>query len=226
MNIIQSIEEAQSAIQSIAKAALTQSIESRGSAVLALSGGSTPKLYLPDVFSLELPWDKVTLVLADERWVPPTDPDSNEKLIEDLRRNTPAQAAFLLSLWSYGSSPEEAAGKSRELALARRLSITLAFLGMGEDGHIASLFPGDSNLETAREYWVPVDAPAPPNVPLPRLSLSPRTLLASGQVVLAFSGKAKYDVWHSAWHNTQTSNDAPVSLLKQHPFLTTFFISE
>lgn len=217
MSVIKTVEDGRSAIASAAHMALTKAMEICGRAGLALSGGSTPKQYLPDVFSLELDWHKVDLILADERWVPPTDSRSNEKLIEDLRRDTPAQNANLISLWSFGTDPQEAAHASRKMAHGQKLNIDLALLGMGEDGHIASLFPGDQALNSTESYWIAVDAPAPPNVPLPRLSLSPKTLLGSKELILVFSGRRKYELWEQASSGRAALHEYPVSLLNRHP---------
>lgn len=224
MRVIKNGDEGRFAIKSTAHAALTQGIRIRGEAVLALSGGSTPKHYLPDVFSLELNWQRVTLILADERWVPPTDPLSNEKLIEDLRRDTPAEAATLFSLWSCGGSPQEAARNSQKMAQGQNMRIDLALLGMGEDGHIASLFPGDTSLTSTKPYWIPVDAPSPPNVPLARLSLTPTALLESHNLVLVFSGGAKFRVWTRAWKSDGSPSRFPANLLKAHKSLQTICI--
>jgi len=226
MTVIRTLEDARSSIQRTAETALTEGIDSRGKAVLALSGGSTPKLYLPAIFSMDVPWEQVTLALADERWTPPSNQDSNEKLIQDLRQGTPAKAASLLSLWDFGSNPEAAADRGREFANENDLSIDLAILGMGEDGHIASLFPGHESLEDKRDFWIPIETPPAPNAPLPRLSLSPKSLLGCQHVILAFSGQKKYDVWQRAWHGTQIADELPVSILKEHPRLTVICISE
>ena len=218
--------EAADCIAQLAKRELQAALALKGQAVIALSGGSTPIIYLPAVFSLDLDWAKIGLVLADERWVPPDHADSNERLIDSLRQDSPAQSATLISLWSQGSNPDQAAQSGRKKAQDDHMEIDLTFLGMGADGHIASLFPNDPALDSDEPYWIAVDAPSLPNVPVARLSLSPKTLIDSRNLVLVFSGQEKYAVWRSAWRGTQTASESPVSTLKEHPRLSVFCISE
>lgn len=125
-------------------AALRAALDARERATLLVSGGSTPAPVYVALSRLPLPWTQVDVGLVDERWLPPNDPDSNARLAYDtLLRERAASAAF---------APLVRLGDSIESALAAanmpgRADPDVAVLGMGGDGHVASLFPGAPDLE-------------------------------------------------------------------------------
>jgi 6-phosphogluconolactonase len=135
----------------------------------ALSGGQTPVGFYSRLASLEgLPWDRTHIFLVDERFVPPDDADSNYKMIFEVLLNKihiPSQNVHSIS--TVGLSPETSAGKYEgELRLFFGLSpqgipeFDLALLGVGEDGHTASLFPGSEALKEKEHLVARVTAPA------------------------------------------------------------------
>jgi 6-phosphogluconolactonase len=140
--------------------AVRQAVQARGRAVVALSGGSTPRdVYRRLSGELALPWDRIELFFGDERPVPPTDKDSNFRM---------AKEALFDPLAQQGKSPKvhrvEAekgaaeAARRYEAELKRVLGeampqFDLVLLGLGPDGHTASLFPGTAGLEE-RSRWV------------------------------------------------------------------------
>jgi len=212
-------DEALQRIVQLAKSSLSATLEQKDQAVLALSGGGTPTKYLPAVFSEDLDWLRIQLVLVDERWVPPDHPESNEGLINSLRANQPASAASLVSLWSCGADPHAAAQTASHRAAEENLEIDLAFLGMGDDGHTASLFPADAALKDRSHYWIAVEAPEPPNVPLPRLSLSRPALMETKHACLVFTGQDKLSLWQRIESSPgQTENYPVAELLSHHSF--------
>ena len=212
-------KEALQHVAELAKRTLSATLERKDRAVLALSGGSTPKSYLPVVFSQDLDWSRIQIVLVDERWVPPDHADSNEGLINALRAHQQASAALLFSLWPCGSDPRAAAQTASQTADEQNLEIDLAFLGMGDDGHTASLFPGDAALQDRSRYWIAVKAPEPPNVPLPRLSLTRRALMDSKRVCLVFNGQGKLSLWQKLEQSLNHRENYPVAELLAHPGL-------
>ena len=173
---------------------LRQGLGERGEATLAASGGQTPARTYQLLQNADLAWKAVTVVPTDERWVPPTSPESNEGLLRRSLLVGEAGKARLLSLWSEHPTPGKAAACA-DLAVSACLPFDVALLGMGEDGHVASLFPGSPALEEGLDLdsdriciAAPVGHPAPS---LPRLSLTLRALLDARLVVLLISGEAK-----------------------------------
>ncbi|VVO19070.1 6-phosphogluconolactonase [Pseudomonas fluorescens] len=171
---------------------LSDAISERGTAVLVVSGGRSPVAFFQHLAKQTLDWANVVVSLADERWVPVEHPDSNAGLLKRYLLQGPAANAQFLSLYSAAANIERAAEHADRL-LAELPSIDVLILGMGDDGHTASLFPKSPNLEEAlkadgsRRCW-PMLAPT---VPHQRLSMS-RALLASAKTtVLSISGQSK-----------------------------------
>ena len=119
---------------------LSQGIASRGSASLVVSGGSTPKGLFKTLSSTELDWKRVTVLLADERWVPETHADSNSAMVKSLLLQGEAAAATWINI---GAGQEDADAEVARVAeiLSAMDSFDVVVLGMGADSHTASLFP-------------------------------------------------------------------------------------
>ena len=171
---------------------LSDAIDARGTATLVVSGGRSPVAFFQNLAKQGLDWSKVTITLADERWVPVEHADSNAGLLKKYLLQGPAAKARFLSLYSATANLEEAAEQADRL-LAELPAIDVLVLGMGDDGHTASLFPNSPNLSEAlkadgtRRCW-PMLAPT---VPHQRLTMS-RALLASAHyTVLSISGSSK-----------------------------------
>ena len=128
---------------------LSAAVEERGSASLVVSGGRTPEALFQRLSRAEIPWSKVTVTLADERWVPESDPDSNAALVKRTLLQGRAAEARFLPLYGGEETPEagQAACEQRLEEIERPFDLVL--LGMGEDGHTASLFPGAETLQAA-----------------------------------------------------------------------------
>ncbi len=179
--------------------ALRAAVDVRGTASLVVSGGSTPVPFFRQLAATELPWASVMITLADERWVAENDPQSNARLVRDnLLRGAAAEARFI-SLKTAAADPfagaEEAAQRLREVP--RPFDVVI--LGMGEDGHTASLFPHSPQLGRA------LDEDAPPcfgvhgtKPPRERITLTRRALLDSRWIVLHIGGEAKWRVLEQA----------------------------
>ncbi|MGR4863507.1 6-phosphogluconolactonase [Caulobacter sp. LARHSG274] len=182
------------ATASVLVAALNDAVAKRGHAGFAATGGTTPAPVYDRLATLTLPWDKVTVTLTDERFVPPSDASSNEGLVRrHLLVGAAAKAAFA-PLYFDGADPEEAALKAQD-GVAAALPFGVVLLGVGGDGHFASLFPGNPALEagldpkTARSVIaVPPGSPAPD---LPRISLTFQALIQASLIVLLVTGQAK-----------------------------------
>lgn len=166
--------------------ALTAGIAARGSASLALAGGSTPAPVYRLLSQAGLDWSKVTVVLTDERKVAPDHPDSNARMLRQTLLTGPASQAAFAAL--------------TEEAVARLLPFDGVLLGMGEDGHFASLFPGNPALAAglsgdALTIDVPAGEPAPPQT---RCSLTLKALTGAAGAILLVTGTAKRAVLEKA----------------------------
>ncbi|MBN8533627.1 MAG: 6-phosphogluconolactonase [Rhizobiales bacterium] len=188
---------------------LRRAVEDHGQASAALPGGSTPGPFLVALAKQDLPWKFITLMPTDERFVPADHPRSNERMMMTCLAPALANGARWVSFAPDGpvAGPESlAAGIA--LAIEPRLPLSVVVSGMGDDGHIASLFPGDDRLADPAHLW-PVVAAAYPRGHEPRLTLSPPVLRASRQIALLFSGLRKQQVFADAL----LARDKPVALL-------------
>ena len=178
----------------------------------AATGGSTPKACYEQLRERPIDWSRVDVTLGDERWVPPSSPDSNQGMLQAELLQGGAAPARLVPLWRDLASPE-ATAEAAEPDIAALLPFEVVLLGMGEDGHFASLFPGSPalaeglDLDTPRLcIGVPAGAPAPPQ---PRISLTLRALVETRLVVLLITGEAKLRMLRSA----MAGADLPVRAL-------------
>ena len=171
---------------------LRTAISARGEAVLVVSGGRSPVAFFQHLAKQGLDWSKVTVTLADERWVPVEHADSNAGLLKTHLLQGAAAKAKFLSLYSAAANLEDAASQADRL-LAELPAIDVLVLGMGDDGHTASLFPNSPNLNEAlqpdgtRRCW-PMLAPT---VPHQRLTMSRALLATANYTVLSISGSSK-----------------------------------
>lgn len=181
-------------------AKLAGAIAERGEASLAVSGGSTPRKLFEVLSETAIQWDRVTVVLVDERIVPPDSERANQRLVrETLLQNHAADAHFVPFETGLGS-PNENAGRSDELFAGVPWPLDAAVLGMGTDGHTASFFPhGDrlaDALDTSREDRVlPMQAEGAGEV---RLTLTLPVLLDARFLALHIEGEEKLGVFDTA----------------------------
>ena len=182
---------------------LNDAIQAQGTATLVVSGGRSPVAFFQSLIKQPLDWSKVVVSLADERWVPVEHADSNAGLLKKHLLQGPAAKARFVGLYNVAANLEDAADQA-DRALAELPPIDVLILGMGDDGHTASLFPNSPNLAEAlnpdnpRRCW-PMRAPT---VPHQRLSMS-RSLLASAKTkVLSISGQGKLNTLNDALGGT------------------------
>ncbi|OLU34396.1 6-phosphogluconolactonase [Pseudomonas sp. PA15(2017)] len=197
--------------------ALRAAIDSRGQATLVVSGGRSPIAFFKALAQQPLPWAKVLVSLADERWVPTSHEDSNEALVRRHLLQGPAAEARLLGLYQRAGSLEEAA-ELAEQTLRDLPGIDVLVLGMGTDGHTASLFPDSPNLEQALgdqcpRRCLPMLAP---NVPHQRLTLTLPLLGAARLPLLAIEGPGKLAVLEQALQQDNQKN-MPISAFLRAP---------
>lgn len=182
--------------------ALAAAVRARGQAVLAVSGGSTPALFFEKLTGADIPWSDVKVTLVDERRVPPDSPRSNARLVnETLMKNCAAAARFVPL-----ASPAD--------ALSR---LDVVVLGMGTDGHTASLFPGGDRLADAldpacRENAVAMTAPGAGEQ---RVTYVLRVILAA-RLFLHIEGEAKREAFEKAKAEGPV-DDMPVRAILRSP---------
>jgi 6-phosphogluconolactonase len=198
-------------------ARLRAAIDQRCCALLAVSGGRSPIAFLQALGRTALDWGAVTVILVDERCVPSTHPDSNTALVrQHLLRDDAAVARFIPFFEAVPAALDDAALTTLQQQAEARLAplpwpVDVAMLGMGLDGHTASLFPGAPGtahaLTTAAHCaWVrPLDADHP------RLTLTLATLLQARHLALQMAGPAKQAVYARALQGADPR--LPVSLL-------------
>lgn len=179
---------------------LVSALEHEERISFAVPGGSTPGPLFDVLASVTLPWERVSVLPTDERWVPEDDPRSNARLIRERLLTGKAAAASFVSLHADTETPEEALG-----ALAARVEplrpISVLLLGMGEDMHVASLIPGGDKLALALSKAAPpVVAIRAPGVPEPRVTLSAPVLDGALAKHLLITGKAKREALERARH--------------------------
>ncbi len=154
---------------------LRSAISSEGRASLAVPGGTTPGPIFDTLSAVELDWDKVHVLLSDERWVPETSERSNTGLVKRRLLTGHAAAAHYLPLYAEAEAPEARLAEL-EQSLAPHLPLSVVLLGMGADMHTASIFPGADRLDEALNgsaILVPMRAPGAPE---PRITLSAKVL--------------------------------------------------
>ncbi|BEQ16055.1 6-phosphogluconolactonase [Desulfoferula mesophila] len=182
------------------RAAALRAVEARGEFSLALAGGSTPlEAYRLMGGDPAFPWAQTQVFWGDERCVPAEHPDSNRGAA--LAALGPPQALPPDNLHPIRGqlAPQEAARDYEwrlkgYFAQQGRPEFDLALLGLGPDGHVASLFPGGHGLAQGAAWVVPVPAPAHLEPSVPRVSLSLWALNQARQILLLVSGAAKAPV--------------------------------
>ena len=175
---------------------LSAAITVRGSASIAVSGGSTPKAFFQALSSRSIDWPKVTVALVDERFVPADNPRSNHLLVQENLLKDKAAAANFLPLYQAAASVEEAAVIATEKTNSIGHPFDIAILGMGNDGHTASFFPGGSNLKTALDPNTPrgIITMEAEGAGEPRLTFTFSSLQDARLLVLHIEGEGKKDV--------------------------------
>jgi 6-phosphogluconolactonase len=174
---------------------LKAAIAAEGKASLVVSGGRTPVGFFHLLSQCQLDWSKVTVALADERWVNADHAASNEKLVrENLLINEAFSAEYLaLKNTAENAVDGEAECQQRLNAVGR---FTVVILGMGDDGHTASLFPGSDALERGLDMHSGADciAVTPLDAPHERMSMTLPRLLNAESLVIHISGASKQQV--------------------------------
>ena len=188
---------------------------------VALSGGSTPKLLYrllaSDEFRDTVPWNSIQFFFGDERWVPLTHPDSNYKLANDeLFTKVAVQPENIFPMPTEDLSPEQAA-QLYEATLRRAFQeeglplFDLIFLGMGDDGHTASLFPHTDVIYESKKL---VASPFVEKLKSHRITLTPPMLLSADRVLFMVAGASKAPALREVLQGEYNFEQYPSQLLR------------
>lgn len=207
-------DEASRAAAERLASALGRRLDAQDEASIVVSGGSTPADCLKALSHAELDWSNVHIVLSDERWVPPTSDDSNERMVGETLLVNGASTAQLLPMFADDTTVDDRAVELDKAIRSLPFPFAATLLGMGADGHFASLFPDADDLDTgldpdANKLATVVRTASSPH---PRLSLTMAALSRADEVLLLVFGDEKRRTLEAAFE----SDDLPVArLLRQ-----------
>ncbi len=173
----------------------------RGQASLVVPGGASARALFLRLAKADIPWPLVTATLTDERWVTITNEESNEKSVREHLLTGPAKALRFVGLKSAEREPEAAENTCERRLKAVPRPFDLVILGMGVDGHIASLFPGAPGIQDALASSNPraYQFIQPPSAQHPvRMTLTLNTLLDSRHLILLIAGHEKWQTYQHA----------------------------
>lgn len=201
---------------------LAAAIQARGFSVLSVSGGKSPVALFEALRVIDIDWSRVRVTLVDERCVPRIHPDSNALLVQThLLQDLAAKAQLVFMV----ASAAEPLGSPAVQAKAASLALTAAgvadvlVLGMGADGHTASLFPDAPNLTDALDLrntqtCVSIELAHPPaNAPYARITQTLAQILSARHIVLPLTGTDKLNTLQQAWK--QATPALPISFVLQ-----------
>ncbi|HVJ02861.1 MAG TPA: 6-phosphogluconolactonase [Sphingomonas sp.] len=188
---------------------IESAIDARGAAVIALAGGKTPLPIYEKLAKAKLDWKRVTIVPGDDRIVPLGDPLSN---VTAIGKVFIPKGARVIPLVSDKAPDYKAAGRSADALLQDvHWPLDLCLLGVGSDGHCASIFPGpdyDEALNGPRERRAlgVMPDPLPPEAPVARVTLSRAAIVSARALMIAVTGQQKRDVLEAAIEQGASSN--------------------
>jgi 6-phosphogluconolactonase len=188
--------------------AIDTSVRRTGACSIALSGGSTPRpVYARLALSPRIAWQKVHIYFGDERCVPPGDPSSNYHMAQEaLLKSVRIPAAQVHRIRGEHPDPESAA-RDYDAVLPEQLDLIL--LGVGADGHIASIFPGSIVGMDPSRHAVHTRSPLPPS---DRISITPRVIEAADALLVMASGSDKAEVIARALTSETDPGQVPARL--------------
>jgi len=179
---------------------LKEAILEKNSATLLVSGGNTPKLFFQELSKMKLDWRCVTIGLVDERWINPSNSDSNANLVDTFLLQNEAKKAKFVPIYLENcdcfSSEEKCSQTYKEIFSHSDVLI----LGMGNDGHTASLFPQSPELKEgldlkSKKFCISID---PVYAKYSRMSLTLKSILDAKNLFLHLQNKEKLDVYNEA----------------------------
>jgi len=196
--------------------AIDLALDQRDRAQIALSGGSTPARAYEQLGHEHLPWDRVDVVLGDERWVAADDPSSNALMLRNtlLKEGQPGRRACFhpvptVDLASPEASADAFADLVSQICSGHPPVFDLMLLGLGDDGHTASLFPG-TEAPAVRDRWTTIGR----GKGLDRITLTAPVLSAARQVVFLVSGEGKREALARLLDPAESPERTPAKLVQ------------
>ena len=179
---------------------LTNGITANGQASLVVSGGSTPVGLFEQLSGTDISWQNVMITLVDERWVEPTENDSNEHLVRNYLLKDKAAAATFIGMKNFKATATGGEKECEHHLQSAPRPFDVLILGMGGDGHTASLFPGAEKLAAATDMDSTKTCMgiAPLTAPHERMTLTLPAILDSRQIFLHITGEDKKNVLKKA----------------------------
>lgn len=199
MNIVEqkyeSIEDAACALAIDMADNLREAISTRGQSLIAVSGGNTPQKVFKYLRKEKVDWSKVAITLTDERWVPNDHQESNEKLVRTYLLKYLSQEVKFIPFYRDQRSLKEGVKSCERRLKTLQLPFDAVYLGIGTDGHFASLFPQDEALNVTDSFCVGIEATSSR---LARVSLTKSSILNARKIYLLFSGEDKLITYRGA----------------------------
>lgn len=196
---------------------ITNQVKLKNSFILAVSGGSSPiPLFKSLAVRKDIPWQKGRITLIDERCVSNTDNASNEKLVKEHLLTNAAQNVDFMPLYQGNTTVEQCVKKLNEQYQHTRIDIGI--LGMGLDGHTASLFPCSGEFQQVLNSQQPYAYITPGTAPYQRITLTLTALVAINSLYLFIPGKEKLDRFNVILNGED--NQSPLAYLlekREHP---------
>ena len=196
---------------------LVKAIDARGKASIALSGGTSPARCMQLLSEKDLDWSKVTITLSDERWLPEDHPRSNHLLIKNNMLINKAKDSHFLPLYCEAENIEDGAKKLQktleESLQPSQGGFDVCLLGMGADGHFASLFPDSEQLSdglTSDNLLIAVESPS---VPEKRISMTLNCITKASKIYLLIAGKEKCRILQNVLDQKEGRPNLPIESL-------------
>jgi 6-phosphogluconolactonase len=202
-----SVEEMADAVAGDVGFIIESALDARGEALIAIPGGKTPLPIYAKLAKAKLNWKKVTIIPTDDRLVPLTDEKSNIRALAQAFLPAGARVFPITS----DISDYKLAGNSANAKLADlKFPLDLAWLGVGSDGHTASIFPGPDlqgalDAPKARRAMGVMPDPLPPEAPVARVTLTRAAILSARTVMITITGQEKRDLLEQAIADGQSS---------------------
>ena len=198
--------------QRIAKI-MSRALRDYSKGTLVVSGGRSPIGFFKLLSKTQIDWANIVVTLADDRWVDVSHKDSNERLVRDLMLRNHAENAKFVSLKTGDDSASDGAIEL-EHSFPKIISFSLVILGMGADGHTASIFPNTDSLRdgidlNSSKQFI---ASKPADAPHMRISMTARRLLAADEIIIHITGDEKRKVLDKALAGTDAA-EIPVRII-------------